>query len=80
MQKSDYICFTTCRKGFGVSDGAHLLEIERAKSYDNLPADNSVQRISHLISKFENSNEDLYDSYKEMENFFDHEPIKKCLF
>ncbi len=65
----------TCRKFFGVSDGAYLYtdrKIEREFEYDE-----SVQRITYLAGRFEKTGQDYYEAYQKNEKILDNQPIKR---
>lgn len=67
--------FYTCRKFFGVADGAILYtdkEIDRV-----LEQDESFERMHFLLGRFERTASEFYFEYKENENFFANEPIKR---
>lgn len=65
----------TCRKFFGVADGAFLYtdaclegELERDVSYD---------RMRFLLGRFERTASEFYGEYAANNDMFEHEPIKK---
>ncbi len=64
----------TCRKFFGVSDGAFLytdchIEIKET--------DISYNRMNYLLGRFEKSASDFYSEYVANNELFEQEPIKK---
>ncbi|MBQ9764506.1 MAG: hypothetical protein IJV92_09145 [Phascolarctobacterium sp.] len=64
----------TCRKFFGVSDGALLftdLELDRI-----LPVDESFDRIRYVLGRFEKTASEFYKEASDNNEFFDNEPIK----
>lgn len=63
-----------CRKFFGVSDGAILFT---NKFLDNLPVDESRQRMNFLLGRFERSASEFYEEYVKNNENFDNEPLKK---
>lgn len=67
--------FYTCRKFFGVADGAILytdVEIKR-----DLPQDESFQRMEFLLGRFERRASEFYGAYAKNNECFCTEPIKK---
>lgn len=65
----------TCRKYFGVADGAFLYTdkfIER-----NLPLDESFDRMRFLLGRFERSANEFYSLYAANNNLFASEPLKR---
>lgn len=65
----------TCRKYFGVPDGAILYTdqfIER-----ELPQDISFDRMKHLLGRFEGNASDYYSDYTKGEEKFKNAPIKR---
>lgn len=67
--------FYTCRKFFGVPDGAFLYTEKHIKN--KLELDVSYDRMSHLLGRFEKKAEDFYDSYKENESKFIEIPMRE---
>ena len=65
----------SCRKYFGVSDGAYLYS-ENELSQD-LDIDISFYRTEYLMGRYEKSANDFYQSYVLNEKAFSKEPIKK---
>lgn len=64
----------TCRKFFGVSDGAFLFADKKMKR--NLPIDESYERIRYVFGRFEKSASEFYQEASANNDFFDIEPIK----
>lgn len=65
----------TCRKFFGVADGAILysdLLIER-----ELEIDESFKRMNFLLGRFERTASEFYSEYAENNDIFFNEPIKR---
>lgn len=75
--KGNQLSVYTCRKWFGVADGAYLSEELSKDIYENLPQDFSSRKVEHLARKYENPNENLYDIYSHIEVNNDKETIKK---
>ena len=72
----------TCRKYFGVSDGAYLFPSKNkndkiSKEYENLPVDKSLMKMKHLLGRFESGAEEFYLEYTKNENSFADASIKK---
>jgi len=65
--------FYSCRKFFGVPDGAYLFLA--GADITNLPFDVSMDRFSHLIKRIEYGAEVGYDDYKANENSLIGQPI-----
>ena len=63
----------TCRKFFGVSDGAILYT---DKKLENLPIDESHDRMHFLLGRYEKSASEFYNEYVANNDFFEYEPIK----
>lgn len=69
----------TCRKYFGVTDGAFLYtdaQLER-----EIPRDESFGRMHFLLGRYERSANEFYDEYVANNKLFATEPVKKmsCL-
>ena len=65
----------TCRKYFGVSDGAILFT---DKTIDNeLEQDKSLERMKFVLGRFENSANEYYQLSHDNNMDFDKEPIKE---
>lgn len=65
----------TCRKYFGVADGAFLYTdvlLDR-----NLPQGESFERMRHVLGRYERSANEFYEVSKANDSFFDNEPIKR---
>ena len=67
--------FYTCRKFFGVTDGAYLYcdkeldeEIEQDYSYD---------RVAHLVKRIDLSAEDGFKDFRRVDDGLDNQPIRK---
>lgn len=65
----------TCRKYFGVPDGAILYT--DAKLDDILPQDESFERMHFLLGRFERAASEFYQEYVENNRFFMDEPVKR---
>lgn len=64
----------TCRKFFGVPDGAYLCTTARLSR--ELPVDESHDRMGFLLGRFERPSSEFYAAYAENNHFFANEPIK----
>ena len=67
--------FYTCRKFFGVPDGAYLycdkkLDAEREQDY-------SYDRVSHLVKRIDLSAEDGFKDFRRVDDGLDNQPIRK---
>lgn len=65
----------TCRKYFGVSDGAFLYT--DALLDEELPQDESFDRMRFLLGRFERSASEFYSEYAANNEIFKTEPIKR---
>ena len=64
----------TCRKYFGVADGAFLYT--DAKLNRELPQDESFERMHFLLGRFERSANEFYSEYVANNKLFATEPVK----
>lgn len=64
----------TCRKFFGVTDGA-VLYSNNILDMD-FPQDQSLNRMTFILGRYENSANPYYHLYQENNKLFKHEPIK----
>ena len=65
----------TCRKYFGVADGAFLYT--DAVLNEELPQDESFERMRFLLGRFERTASEFYSEYAANNEFFVHEPVKR---
>lgn len=65
----------TCRKYFGVPDGAILYT--NAQLDDVLPQDESFERMRFLLGRFERTASEFYQEYVDNNRFFADEPVKR---
>ena len=65
----------TCRKFFGVADGAFLYT--NADIGLNLEIDESFDRMRFLLGRFERTAAEFYSEYVANNDMFENEPIKK---
>ena len=65
----------TCRKWFGVADGAFLYT--DSVLAEELPQDASFDRMRFLLGRFECSASDFYAEYSANNNYFARQPIKR---
>ncbi len=65
----------TCRKWFGVADGAYLYT--DAVLQEELPQDQSFDRMRFLLGRYERTAGEFYGEYSENNRFFINEPIKR---
>lgn len=65
----------TCRKFFGVPDGAVLYT--DGKMDGEIPQDFSADRMGFLLGRFERAADGFYREYVKNNDFFKNEPIKK---
>lgn len=64
----------TCRKFFGVSDGAYLYTNKKIKR--KLPIDQSYDRMKYLMGRYERTANEFYMEYVSNNKMFNSEPIK----
>lgn len=64
----------TCRKFFGVADGAVLYTDKYIEVEDQ---DESFERMHFLLGRYERSASEFYTEYVENNHFFKNEPIKR---
>lgn len=70
----------SCRKFFGVPDGAYLIlgEEEAEKEvYEALPQDRSFERMHFLLGRFEEGASPFYQEYTQNNELFTREPVKR---
>lgn len=65
----------TCRKFFGVPDGAFLYT--NAKMDEELPMDESFERMHFLLGRYERTASEFYSEYSANNHLFAAEPVKK---
>lgn len=65
----------TCRKFFGVADGAFLYTDARAD--EDFETDQSFDRMRFLLGRFERTASEFYNEYAANNEMFEIEPIKK---
>ena len=65
----------TCRKFFGVVDGAFLYTDAVYK--EELPLDESFERMHYLLGRFERSASEFYGEYVANNDMFEEEPVKR---
>lgn len=66
----------TCRKYFGVADGA-ILYTDYPCDTTKLPQDESFDRMHFLLGRYERDPSEFYQEYVKNNLFFSHEPIKR---
>lgn len=64
----------SCRKFFGVPDGAYLSTEEILK--ENLQVDLSMHRFMHLLGRYEEEASEFYKLFKKNDESFKDEPLK----
>lgn len=65
----------SCRKFFGVPDGAYLATEHILN--ENLKIDVSKDRMSHILGRFEGQASDYYSQHQQNDYSFKEEPLKK---
>lgn len=75
MPVKDVDTLYTCRKYFGVSDGAFLYT--DTKLTREIPQDESFERMHFLMGRYERSANEFYSEYADNNRLFATEPIKK---
>ena len=67
--------FYTCRKWFGVADGAFLCTDKPLS--DEFPIDESFDRMRFLLGRFERTADEFYSGYTANNMYFNDQPIKQ---
>lgn len=67
----------SCRKFFGVPDGAYLHTKGNRRAYELLDTDISFDKTKHLLGRYEKNASEYYNQFKKAENDLAREPIKK---
>lgn len=67
--------FYTCRKWFGVADGAFLYTDKHLS--EEFPIDESFDRMEFLLGRFERTANEFYDGYNANNKYFINQPIKR---
>ena len=65
----------TCRKFFGVADGAFLYTDTELN--EELPTDESYERMHFVLGRYERAASEFYAESSANNDFFDNEPIKR---
>lgn len=65
----------TCRKFFGVSDGAYLYTTKMLER--NLEIDESYNRMGFVLGRFERPASEFYQEASDNNSFFSNQPVKK---
>lgn len=71
----DIDSFYTCRKFFGVPDGAYLYC--DAELDEEIEQDYSYERMAHLLKRIDLSAEEGYADFRKVDDGLDNQPIKK---
>lgn len=67
--------FYTCRKFFGVSDGAYLYTDKLLD--DEFVQDESYERMAHLLKRIDLSAEQGFSDFRKVDDGLDNQPIRK---
>ena len=67
--------FYTCRKWFGVADGAFLYSDSLLS--DEFPQDESYDRMMFLLGRYERTASEFYADYNANNKYFKNQPIKR---
>jgi len=67
--------FYTCRKFFGVPDGAYLYCDK--ESDEDIEQDYSYDRVSHLVKRIDLSAEEGFKDFRRVDDGLDNQPIRK---
>lgn len=67
----------SCRKFFGLPDGAYLYLPQTPSHYEELPLDSSAARMSHILGRYEHSASDYYQDMLDTAGSFYQEPVKQ---
>lgn len=66
----------TCRKWFGVSDGAYVATSDGSRLERELPVDESHERLGFVLGRFERPANEYFAESKENNEIFDSEPAR----
>lgn len=66
----------TCRKWFGVSDGAYLFTKDNEQLSRALPVDYSYSRMEYMLGRFERSANEFFEQSQANNSYFDDQPAK----
>ena len=75
MPINDLDTIYTCRKYFGVSDGA-ILYTSKPLDGEKLEVDESFERMFFLMGRFERNADEFYEMYAKNNSIFSSEPVK----
>lgn len=67
----------SCRKYFGLPDGAYLSLPEKPENFSALPLDYSGRRMEHILGRFEHSASIYYRRMLQTAHSFYEEPVKQ---
>ena len=67
----------SCRKYFGVSDGAYLYTDANPEPYEMLPQDCSTERITFLAGRYEYGAQKFYSASRDNEDAIAHSGVRK---
>ena len=67
----------TCRKYFGVPDGAYAYIPGGCAKYAELRTDQSYTRMEHILGRFENTAAEFYNKFSENDHLLEQIPILK---
>lgn len=67
--------FCTCRKFFGVPDGAYLYCDKELN--EEIEQDYSYERVAHLVKRIDLSAEDGFNDFRRVDDGLDNQPIRK---
>lgn len=65
----------TCRKFFGVPDGAYLVTRDGSRLGRELPKGSSRARMAHVVGRMEDGSAEWYGAYRASEESIDAEPL-----
>ena len=67
----------SCRKWFGVADGGYLITGDGSKLDRDIPIDESHNRMSFVLGRYERRATEFFEESKKNNDFFDKEPAKR---
>lgn len=67
----------SCRKFFGLPDGAYLYLPQKPADFKDLPIDSSAERMEHILGRFEHSASPYYQKMLETACSFCNAPIRQ---
>ena len=67
----------SCRKFFGLPDGAYLYLPKKPADFETLPVDSSAKRMEHILGRFEHSASTYYEKMLDTAHSFCNTPVRQ---